>query len=142
MTSPISTRTRVTIALLGLAFAGGVSLGVIGDRLAGRRAQEGARITADLGSVLDELALTRDQRAKADSILEKSEPRSEEAMFEIARRLRAISDSVDMDLRSILTPSQRSRLDSLRRRPTFLLKRRQADGKTSIDTIYKAESQR
>jgi Spy/CpxP family protein refolding chaperone len=137
MNQQISNRRRVTLALVALAVVGGISIGVIGDRLASRRIQNSARITTDLGSVLDDLSLTKEQRIKADSILEKSAPRTEEAMFEIAARLRAISDSVDIELRSILTPTQRSKLESLRRRPIFLLKRQQTNGTTSIDTVYR-----
>lgn len=138
MSQQISNRRRVTLALLALAVVGGISLGVIGDRLASRRVQHVSRITTDLGSVLDDLSLTKEQRINADSILQKSAPRTEEAMFEIAARLRSISDSVDIELRSILTPTQRSKLDSLRRRPIFLLKRQQTNGTTSIDTIHPA----
>jgi hypothetical protein len=142
MSPRTSNRTVVVIALLVLTFVSGISIGIIGDRLISRRQRGVARITTDLNSVLDDLSLTRDQRLKADSILERSAPRTEEAMFEIAGRLRAISDSVDMELRSILTAPQRSKLDSLRRRPIFLLKRQQTNGTTSIDTIYRQKSQR
>ena len=142
MSPRTSNRTVVVIALLVLTFVSGISIGIIGDRLISRRQRGVARITTDLNSVLDDLSLTRDQRLKADSILERSAPRTEEAMFEIAGRLRAISDSVDMELRSILTAPQRSKLDSLRRRPIFLLKRPQTNGTTSVDTMFLQKSQR
>jgi hypothetical protein len=113
-----------------------VSVGVIGDRLARRVDQSSTRITTDISSVLDDLSLTKGQRARATAILERSAPLTEQTMFEVAGRLHAISDSVDRELRLILTPPQRSRLDSLRRRPIFLLKRTSANGNTSVDTVY------
>jgi uncharacterized membrane-anchored protein YhcB (DUF1043 family) len=137
MTTIVSQRGRwIVVALLGCAFVGGIATGVIIDRLSNRATDRSARITSDLSSVLDGLSLTKEQRAQADTILERSAPRTEEAMFDIAARLSAISDSVDRQLRAILTPSQRSKLDSLRRRPVFLLKRRTANGSTSVDTVY------
>jgi hypothetical protein len=122
--------------LVAFAFIGGTSVGVIGDRLASRVDRSSTRITTDVSSVLDDLSLTKEQRTQATAILEKSAPLTEETMFEVAGRLRAISDSVDRELRLILTPAQRSRLDSLRGRPIFLLKRTRANGNTSVDTVY------
>jgi hypothetical protein len=132
----------ILVMLVTFAFVGGVSIGVIGDRLARRVDRSSTRITTDFSSVLDDLSLTREQRSRATAILERSAPLTEETMFEVAGRLQAISDSVDRELRAILTPSQRSRLDSLRRGPIFLLKRVKANGNTSVDTVYPAKEMR
>jgi hypothetical protein len=135
--SPLkSSRGAVIIyALLAFSFIGGMAIGVIGDRMAYRVPRASTRITGDISSVLDDLALTNDQRTKADAILERSAPRTEEVMFDVAARLQAVSDSVDRELRLILTPTQRAKLDLLRHRPIYLLKRQRSNGTTSVDTI-------
>jgi hypothetical protein len=141
MTTSISNRSRrILVILLVFAFVGGLSVGVIGDRLARRVGQPSTRVTTDISSVLDELSLTKEQRTQANAIMDGSAPRTEAVMFEVAGRLQGISDSVDRELRLILTPPQRSKLDSLRRRPIFLLKRERANGKTSVDTLYPGTS--
>ena len=58
-------------------------------------------------------------------------------MVEMAERLRAISDSVDGELRGILDPTQRVRLDSLRRERPVMIKRKMVspDGRTSVDSV-------
>jgi hypothetical protein len=58
-------------------------------------------------------------------------------MHEVADRLRTISDSLDRELRSILTPRQRARLDSLRSQATIMVKRKSGTGATRIDTIVR-----
>lgn len=57
-------------------------------------------------------------------------------MLEVAERLRAASDSVDAELRAILTTEQRARLDSLRRQPMFMIKRKTAGNVTTVDTVF------
>jgi len=47
-----------------------------------------------------------------------------------------VADSVDAELRAILTPTQRARLDSLRRQPVFMLKRKTRGTGTKIDTVF------
>ena len=56
-------------------------------------------------------------------------------MREVVPRLSAIADSANVELRRILTPEQRSRLDSLTSRAVFVLKRKGADSTTQLDTI-------
>jgi hypothetical protein len=68
--------------------------------------------------------------------MERSAPRSERAMRDVAERLQNVSDSVDAELRAILTPSQRARLDSLRRQPMFMLKRKTRGNATTVDTLF------
>jgi hypothetical protein len=55
----------------------------------------------------------------------------------MADRLRAVADSVDAELRKILTPEQRTRLDSLRvHGPQFMLKRKRVTPTgTAVDTV-------
>jgi Spy/CpxP family protein refolding chaperone len=135
----METRTRsraIAGALLVLVFVTGAAAGVTADRLLTPKPILRARITRDMSGVLDKLGLTAQQRAQADAIIERSGPRTEEAMIEVAERLRIVSDSVDAELRAILTPEQRTLLDALRRQPMFMLKRKASGSGTKVDTIY------
>jgi Spy/CpxP family protein refolding chaperone len=139
MTTPYRSRsTLIGIALLVAAFIAGAATGVAGDRVFGRGPIVRTRIVHDMSSVLDRLELTAAQRAQAQSILDRSTPRNREAMLEVATRLRGISDSVDAELRSILTPAQRLKLDSLRKPPTLILRRKDPSGATIVDTLSSA----
>jgi Spy/CpxP family protein refolding chaperone len=132
---PERSRSRViAVALLALAFVAGAAAGAAADRVFTSKPFIRTQITRDMSGVLDRLALTPQQRAKADSIIQRSAPRTEAAMLEIAERLRTVSDSVDAELRAILTAEQRTRLDSLRRQPLFMLKRKTPGG-TKVDTL-------
>lgn len=122
-------------ALLALALAAGVALGVAADRWLAPAPIVRTRIIRDMSGVLDSLRLTPEQRTRAEAILEASAPRSEEAMRAAAERLRMVADSVDAELRAILTPEQRSRLDGLRREPLFMIKRKTPGGGTTVDTV-------
>jgi hypothetical protein len=136
-TSPQSSRARaIVISLLTLAFIAGASAGVAGDRLLTPRLQLRASL-GDMSAVFDRLQLSPEQRRHADSIVARSTPRSQAIMIEVAERLRAVADSVDAELRAILTPEQRVRLDSLRRGSRMLLKRRVVTpGGTRVDTLF------
>ena len=57
-------------------------------------------------------------------------------MLELADRLKIVGDSVDAELRAILTPEQRVRRDSLRRDPRLMLKRKTVTPEgTRVDTL-------
>jgi hypothetical protein len=140
MSVPSTPRLAVFGALLAACFVAGVAVGVIGDRLAAKASPQVAtriKLSGDMSGVLDRLELTREQRAQAESILSHRAPRSESLMMEMADRLRAVSDSVDAELRQILTAPQRSRLDSLRANgPQFMLKRKVVTpGGTTVDSV-------
>jgi hypothetical protein len=122
-------------ALLALAFVAGAAAGLIADRLLVPTPTIRTRIVRDMSSVLDKLGLTAQQRVQAESIIQQSGPRTEEAMREVAERLRLVSDSVDAELRAILTTDQRARLDSLKRAPMFMIKRK-TPGSTTVDTVF------
>jgi hypothetical protein len=63
-------------------------------------------------------------------------PHSEAIMLEMAERLRAVADSIDAELRAILTPKQRTNLDAMRSDSRVLLKRRTlTPGGVHIDTL-------
>lgn len=111
------------VSLVLMAFIAGASAGVVGDRVLARRILVRATL-GDMSDVLDRLDLTPEQRRQADSIVLHSEPRSREVLIELGERLRRVADSVDNELRAILTPRQRLRLDSLRTDSRLLLKRK------------------
>lgn len=73
------------LALLAVAFVSGLSIGVIGDRVASRLTPVTSRPTDEISSVLDELSLTKDQRDKAETILERRAPRAEGVMVDAPR---------------------------------------------------------
>jgi hypothetical protein len=135
----MTSRSRaVGFILLGVVFGAGVATGVVIDRWMIPRKVVHARLVGDMSRVLDSLSLTPEQRMHAERIVERSAPRTEAAMLEVGERLQTVADSVDAELRAILTPEQRTRLDALRRRPTIMLKRKvkEPGGRTSVDTVY------
>jgi len=94
-------------------------------------------VSTDMSGVLEKLDLTDDQRARAQAILQRSAPMTQQTMLEIADRLRVISDSIDAELRAILTPTQRLRLDSLRSNRKLMLKRKVVTPSgTKVDTVF------
>jgi hypothetical protein len=113
----------IVISLVVLAFTAGAAAGVAGGRLFTPTVRVRASL-GDMSGVLDRLELSREQRRQADSIVARSAPRSEAIMLELADRLRSVSDSVDAELRAVLTAEQRVRLDSLRQGSRVLLKRK------------------
>lgn len=123
-------------SLLALAFVAGAAAGITADRLFAPSPILGTRITRDMSGPLDRLDLTAQQRAQADSIMERSAPRAERAMRDVAERLQNVSDSLDTELRAILTPPQRARLDSMRHQPLFMLKRKTPGSATRVDTLF------
>jgi hypothetical protein len=122
--------------LLVITFAAGTLAGVAVDRaMTGASAER--HLALQRPDLLDRLSLTPAQRRAADSILARSSPRSEAAMREMVPRLAAIADSVNAELATILTPIQRTTLDSLTRRTVFLLKKKDSVGNERIDTVRK-----
>lgn len=126
------------ISLLVLTFIAGASAGIAGDRLIAPRKHLRVMVD-DMSGVFDRLGLTAEQRRQADSIVERSAPRSEAIMIETAERLRGVADSVDAELREILSPEQRAKLDSLKTDQRIVLKRKLVTpGGTKIDTVFGA----
>ena len=129
-------RSRIlTAAWVTLAFAAGVVVGIVADRMLPPEPTVRTRVVREMAGMLDGLGLTPDQRVRAESILEASAPRSEAALREAAGRLQDVADSVDAQLRAILTPEQQTRLDRIRRQPVFMLKRKTPGQETTVDTI-------
>lgn len=61
-----------------------------------------------------ELGLTREQQAKTREILDRYEPRIAEVMRETFPRMKAITDSMEEELRQLLTEEQRRKFDEIR----------------------------
>ena len=136
MQEKTSRSRKIAWLLLVMAFVAGAAAAVTVDRVLTSQPVLSARITRDMSGPLDKLELTPQQRAQADSIMQRSAPRAERAMREVAERLQNVSDSLDAELRAILTPPQRARLDSLRRQPIFMLKRKTPENGTTVDTVF------
>jgi hypothetical protein len=122
-------------SLVALTFVAGAAAGVIADRMFGPKVVLRTSL-GDMSAVLDRLDLTAEQRRQADSIVARSTPRTEAIMLDVAERLRAVADSVDAELRAVLEPGQRAKLDSMRRDARVLLKRKTpTPGGTRVDTL-------
>lgn len=131
-----TTRLRIAVfTLMLLAFVAGASAGVAGDRLLPPRFR--LRTTFDdMSRVFDRLQLTAEQRRQAEEIVAGSAPRTRAVMLELGERLQRVADSVDLELRAILTPEQRLRLDSLRSDSRLLLKQKViTPGGIRVDTL-------
>jgi hypothetical protein len=133
----MSRRMRGLVLLLAV-FAAGVAAGIGLDRAVGSGSKLETRLSMDMPAALDRLGLTPEQRRAVDSLLERSAPRARAAMAEMVPRLGAIADSLDVELRRILTPAQRVRLDSLGGRGLLVLKRKSSGpGGAQVDTLLR-----
>lgn len=133
--SRLSQRSLGGLALT-VTFLAGVAAGAVATKVWSRPDMQATLRTGNMAAVLDELRLSPAQRETADSILEHSAPRTEGIMLELAGRLSGVADSVDAQLRAILTPQQQTRLEEFRRKPVFLLKRRSKEGTEVVDTLH------
>ena len=126
------------LLLLLAVFAAGVGAGIGLDRAIATGSKLETRLSTSMPAVLDRLGLTPDQRRVVDSLLERSRPRAQAAMAELVPRLGAIADSLDAELRRILTPAQRARLDSLGGQGLLVLKRKSSGpGGIKVDTLLR-----
>ncbi|UCF21183.1 MAG: hypothetical protein JSU87_07295 [Gemmatimonadota bacterium] len=111
------------IALLLATFVAGALAGTAAERiLAARRAPEAPGFEIGMARGLGEgrllgpfreLDLTLEQRARISEIIERGRPRTDAVMREMLPRLRAITDSVHLEIRAVLTPEQEAVWDSL-----------------------------
>jgi Spy/CpxP family protein refolding chaperone len=66
-----------------------------------------------LPRMFNELDLTREQHQQIMQILQSRRPHTDSIMNAMLPRLRAVTDSVRMEILAVLTPEQATRLDSL-----------------------------
>ena len=126
------------LLLLLAVFAAGVGAGIGLDRAIAPGSKLETRLNTGMPEVLGRLGLTPEQRREGDSLLGRSRPRAQAAMAEMVPRLGAIADSLDAELRQILTPAQRARLDSLGGRGLLVLKRKSSGpGGIRVDTLLR-----
>ena len=138
--NPQNRRLALFGVLVAVVFVAGIAVGVISDRLAIRSPGIAMPLikTPGMSGVMNSIELTPQQRAQAESIVLRRSPRSESLMIELGQQLHAVSDSIDAELRLILTPAQRARLDSLRiPQPQLMIKRQvQTPSGITVDTIF------
>jgi len=137
MISSTSRARLIGIVVLLIVFAAGIAVGLAADRLTSERRMIKV-VAPDMSSILDKLDLTTKQRSQARAIVERRAPSTETMMRELGEHLRLISDSLDRELRTVLTPIQQARLDSLRSGQRLLLKRKAvgSGGASVTDTIF------
>jgi Spy/CpxP family protein refolding chaperone len=118
-------RIRVQgIALLVLAFLSGAVAGGAVERVRDRRPPRGARAELaflkgpnGLPVAFEKLDLTPAQRQEITQILERRRPVTDSILRSSLPRLRAVMDSTRSEIRSVLTPTQRAKLDQIFGRP-------------------------
>jgi len=67
---------------------------------------------------LDELDLSPEQRQRAEAIFERHRPELDAILQEGFPKVRRVNDQIESEIRELLTPEQRTRLDELKaRRP-------------------------
>jgi len=110
------------IVLLLVTFAVGVLAGLALERVMAARRPPRFMPPMSMGQpwakgplppMFAELELTTEQQSQIRDIMERSRPRSEELLQQTMPRLRALTDSVRMEIQAVLTPEQAARLDSL-----------------------------
>jgi Spy/CpxP family protein refolding chaperone len=110
------------LALLLITFVAGSLAGVALERI--MAAQRTPELVPPMGMMrpgmevpfpmmFSELGLTPDQQTRIREIMEQSRPRTEDVLQETLPRLRALTDSVRQEIRSVLTPEQAATMDSL-----------------------------
>jgi Spy/CpxP family protein refolding chaperone len=138
ISSSSTSRTRVVgAAVLLVVFVAGAAVGIAVERLVRPGSGIQTVFKNDMSGVLDRLELSSAQRAQAAAIIERRTPATEAMMIELGNRLHETSDSLDAELRAILTPQQRLRLDSLRSQRQLMIKRKiMGPGGTKVDTVF------
>ncbi len=139
-------RARAATILL-VTFLAGTATGFV---LSNSRARPGAS-TANAGrsgvrvfvkeglpTSFDQLNLSIRQRQLIVDILARARPRTDSTMRDVIPRLRAITDSVDAEIRAVLDSTQRERLSTIRGAtdPVLLFKHAETkNGPSRVDTI-------
>ena len=117
--------------VLAAVFAAGLASGTaIRGLLA--RGTEGPSTSWD--AMVRAMDLTAEQERRIDSIFDTYQPRTDTLLMSLVPRLRALADSMDTDLRPVLTESQRELLSDARSRQLFMLRLKTPQGER-VDTL-------
>ena len=106
------------LALLAVTFVAGLAAGMAVERVRVRTAmpfpeEDIFMVRAELPPPLELLDLTPAQRRQVESLLERRRLQTEAIMREPMPRLRAITDSLQVELRSVLTTEQQKKFNRL-----------------------------
>lgn len=120
MTGAVESLGRVRakgLALLAVAFVVGALCGAAAARMLSER-QPGGFVTVPgpaevtgVPPVYNELGLSDAQRRRIEQILRSARPETDSLVQATLPRLRALADSIDREMRAVLTPEQRAELD-------------------------------
>jgi Spy/CpxP family protein refolding chaperone len=112
-------RRRAAVVLIATFLAGGLAGAGVEHLRAGAAPHGPPPFEMPLPPFFEELDLTDDQRTRIIAVLEGRRGEMDAVMSEVFPRMRAIGDSIDAEIRSILTPAQREKFDQGRRAPRF-----------------------
>lgn len=104
---------RAALAITSV-FLAGLFAGLAVARLSSPGSDPAPAATG-LTASLDALDLTSEQRQRIERILSGSQGRTDRALEEVLPRLQAVVDSVDGEIREVLTDEQRIRFEEIRR---------------------------
>lgn len=118
MTGAVESLGRVRakgLALLAVAFVVGGLCGAAVTRMVPPRpgfvTLPGPVEVSGVPPVYEELGLSAGQRARVEQILRSARPETDSLVRATLPRLRALADSIDGEIRAVLTPEQRRELD-------------------------------
>jgi hypothetical protein len=126
----ISPKTRAVIAFVLTFAAGAATMRAVGALSAQASPSGGGQWSG----AATKLGLTAEQSRRAEEIFARFQPSADAVLLSLGPRLAAISDSMQAELDSILTPSQREQLRAMQRPATYLVRRKTVSG-SRVDTL-------
>ena len=125
----------VAAILLVVTFFSGALAGNAVERVRSVRVEIRVRTEVGIPAVFDDLALTPEQRRQIEVILERGRPRTDSVMAEIFPRIRAVTDSVDAEIRTVLNGDQIRRLDERSAASPAFIRRLRKVGPDSVEEV-------
>jgi len=125
----------VAAILLVVTFFSGALAGNAVERVRSVRVEIRVRTEVGIPAVFADLALTPEQRRQIEVILERGRPRTDSVMAEIFPRIRAVTDSVDAEIRTVLSGDQIRRLDERRAASPAFIRRLRKVGPDSVEEV-------
>ena len=125
----MSPRFRAALAFVATFAAGAASM----------RAVEAISLYAkpaprEWSDAANKLALTPEQRLRIDSVFARYQPSTDAVLASLAPRLAIISDSIQVEMDSILTADQRQQLKAMQSGPKYMIRRKTIGG-SRVDTL-------